>query len=62
MSGDAPKTVEELPKIEGSLKDELVKQHELKKTEASNYKKSYHDFYSKTIALFMWVVTLENSL
>jgi len=35
MSGDAPKTVEELPKIEGSLKDELVKQHELKKTEVA---------------------------
>ena len=49
MSGDAPKNVEELPKIEGSLKDELVKQHELKKTEASNYRISYHDFYSKTI-------------
>jgi len=33
-AGDCPK-VEELPKIEGSLKEELVKQHELKKTEVA---------------------------
>merc|ERR1712095_177361 len=33
-AGDCPK-VEELPKIEGSLKEELVKEHDLKKTEVS---------------------------
>lgn len=34
MSGDAP-ALKDLPKIEGSLKDELVKPHELKKTEVA---------------------------
>jgi len=34
MSGDAP-ALKDLPKIEGSLKDELVKPHDLKKTEVS---------------------------
>jgi len=34
MSGDAP-ALKDLPKIEGTLKDELVKPHELKKTEVT---------------------------
>jgi len=34
MSGDAP-ALKDLPKIEGSLKDELVKPHDLKKTEVT---------------------------
>jgi len=34
MSGDAP-ALKDLPKIEGSLKDELVKPHDLKKTEVA---------------------------
>jgi len=34
MSGDAP-ALKDLPKIEGSVKDELIKQHDLKKVEAA---------------------------
>jgi len=33
MSGDAP-ALKDLPKIEGSVKDELIKQHDLKQVEA----------------------------
>jgi len=34
MSGDAP-ALKDLPKIEGSVKDELIKQHDLKKVETA---------------------------